>query len=161
MPQNELAAELYEATTNIMEEQQLLPYEVSNYAKTGHECLHNLTYWRYQDYIGIGPGAHGRYTKDGQKIATTMIHSPNQWLKVVNENGHGLQKISLLTPKECTQEKILMGLRLNEGIDKTLIANDHKLTNLINEGLIEINNDKVRTTRKGQLILDHIILELT
>jgi oxygen-independent coproporphyrinogen-3 oxidase len=160
MPSNELSAEFYEVTTNIMEQANLPSYEVSNYAQAGEECRHNMSYWRYQDYIGIGPGAHGRYTNNGQKIATTMIYSPNQWLKAVNEAGQGLQKSTSLSYQESLQEKIIMGLRLQEGIDKNLLLQNPKFSTLNNEGLLEINCKQVRTTRKGRLFLDYILLEL-
>lgn len=160
MPTNESAAQFYEITTDILENKGLFAYEVSNYAKVGHECRHNLAYWRYQDYIGIGPGAHGRYTLDGQKVATTMIYSPNQWLKAVTEKGNGLQKSSTLTKEESLQEKILMGLRLQEGIDKSLVECSSKFPVLINEGLLELNGSNIRASRKGRLFIDYIILEL-
>ena len=89
VPDGELAAELYALTQEITEAHGLPAYEISNHAAPGAESRHNLTYWRYQDYVGVGPGAHGRITVDGVKRATMSERHPENWLKRVEENGHG------------------------------------------------------------------------
>ena len=92
MPDDDLSAEFYTKTTEYVASKGYTRYEVSNYAVSGNECVHNITYWKYENFIGIGPGAHGRYQKDGDTFATVKIHSPEQWLKSVEERGIGLQK---------------------------------------------------------------------
>lgn len=92
-PDEETGAALYELTQSLMGKAGLPAYEISNHAKPGHECRHNLTYWRYCDYVGIGPGAHGRVTLDGVKQATRTHRAPEEWLERVTKHGHGLTEI--------------------------------------------------------------------
>lgn len=116
LPEDDLAAELYEATQDEAARFGLLPYEISNYAKPGAESRHNLRYWRYGDYLGVGPGAHGRITRDGRLVATRRHRAPEPWADRVEQFGHGLTEETPLAPLETAREMLLMGLRLAEGI---------------------------------------------
>jgi putative oxygen-independent coproporphyrinogen III oxidase len=113
------AAALYDATGEEAARFGLLPYEISNYARRGCESRHNLAYWRYGDYAGIGPGAHGRISLDGQLIATRRHRAPEPWAELVERLGHGSTAEELVTPANRAREMLLMGLRLAEGIDRT------------------------------------------
>src|SRR5689334_16862783 len=112
----EHAAELYEATVARLGAAGLADYEISNFARPGEESRHNLTYWRYGDYVGIGPGAHGRLTLDGTKYATRAHRAPEAWLDLVARNGHGGHASEEVAPPERLVELLMMGLRLREGV---------------------------------------------
>jgi len=156
MPEENLSAELYEVTESIMSEKGLESYEISNYAKRGEESRHNMGYWRYQDYLGIGPGAHGRVSINGNKHATRMHRAPDIWLERVGEKGHGLQADDILSSEEQNQEKIMMGLRLQEGVDVVLFDKD-KLERLIVEGDLTRGGGKVSPTLQGRLRLNSVL----
>jgi len=110
------AASLYELTEEIMKDAGLPPYEVSNYAAPSEKCRHNLLYWNFEDYIGIGPGAHGRITQKKVKHATFRYKAPETWLEAVEKKGEGIQLVSPLSPWERLYEVTLMGLRVTEGL---------------------------------------------
>jgi coproporphyrinogen III oxidase-like Fe-S oxidoreductase len=110
---DDAAADLYELTQARMEAAGLPAYEISNHAAPGQESRHNLAYWRYQDYVGIGPGAHGRRTG----MATQRHRKPENFLSAIERNGHGLQSETALDPATQAMEALLMGLRLREGVD--------------------------------------------
>lgn len=116
LPDDELAARLYEETASVAGQHGLSGYEVSNYARPGAESRHNMTYWRYGDYLGIGPGAHGRMTAGGVTHATRRHRAPEPWAQRVEETGSGLTHEEALAPREKAREMLLMGLRLDEGI---------------------------------------------
>jgi putative oxygen-independent coproporphyrinogen III oxidase len=116
MPDDELAGAFYELTQDLTAARGLPAYEISNHAAPGHESRHNLTYWRYDDYLGIGPGAHGRVTLGPQRYATRTVRTPEAWLKAVAAQGHGLSEQTALVPEEMAQEYLLMGLRILSGI---------------------------------------------
>jgi putative oxygen-independent coproporphyrinogen III oxidase len=116
IPDEETAAQMYEATQEIMEARGMPAYEVSNHAKPGQESRHNLAYWRYGDYAGIGPGAHGRLTIDGDKFATRAHRAPEVWMERVNESGHGAHPFELIDFGRRRTESLMMGLRLAEGL---------------------------------------------
>jgi len=122
LPDDELAAELYLATAEACARHGLLPYEVSNLARPGGESRHNLAYWRYADYAGIGPGAHGRVTLDGELIATRRHRAPEPWADRVEQQGHGSTTEELISPQDRAREMLLMGLRLTEGVDAARFA---------------------------------------
>jgi putative oxygen-independent coproporphyrinogen III oxidase len=111
------AADMYQLTEEIMDKAGLPSYEVSNYAAPSQECRHNLLYWNFEDYIGIGPGAHGRITQGGKKWATSRYKAPETWLEAVEKEEHGLQFSNALSPQERLQELTLMGLRLTTGLE--------------------------------------------
>ena len=122
LPNDDDAAALYDATAEEAEKFGLLAYEVSNYARPGAESRHNLAYWRYGDYAGIGPGAHGRLTLDGSLRATRRHRAPEPWAERVERLGHGSTAEEILPPRERAREMLLMGLRLTEGIDPARFA---------------------------------------
>ena len=117
LPDDELAGDLYEATQALLEGAGLPAYEISNHARAGAECKHNLVYWRGEEYAGIGPGAHGRLDIDGVRHATATERRPEAWLLNVEERGHGVVTDDSLNSEERADEFLLMGLRLAEGID--------------------------------------------
>ena len=107
---------LYDTTQEICGQAGLVAYEISNHARAGAECRHNLVYWRGDDYVGIGPGAHGRIVENGRRVATATEKRPESWLMRVESLGHGLIVDEVLTREERADEYLLMGLRLAEGI---------------------------------------------
>ena len=111
------AADLFVQTQEQTRAAGLPAYEISNHARPGAESHHNLTYWRYQDYLGIGPGAHGRITVRGSKRATRQLRNPGRWLDAVEARGHGTEESARLAPEARGEEMLMMGLRLSEGID--------------------------------------------
>jgi putative oxygen-independent coproporphyrinogen III oxidase len=168
VPDGELSAELYELTQTVCEAHGLPAYEVSNHARPGAESRHNLTYWRYGDYAGIGPGAHGRLTTSAGKIATATERMPETWLASVAEYGHGMSESEVLSTSEQADELLLMGLRLREGVDlgrwqalsgRRLDA--ERVDFLIGRGMIEtMGKDRIRCTPQGMLVLDAVVADL-
>ena len=116
-PDNDIAYDFYNLTNEIMAQYGLPMYEISNYAKPGYECQHNINYWNYKSYYGIGAGAHGRILTPNHKIATMMLHSPEAWLRKVQSDNVGLQHITTLSDSEIVTECLLMGLRTVYGVD--------------------------------------------
>ncbi|WP_409529859.1 radical SAM family heme chaperone HemW [Shinella sp.] len=168
VPDGEQSAVLYEATQEITEREGMPAYEVSNHARPGCESRHNLTYWRYGDYVGIGPGAHGRLTTGGAKIATATERKPEAWLGLVETEGHGMIEQELLEREAQADELLLMGLRLKEGVDlarwQSLSGRDpdpDREQFLIVHGFIErLGNSRLRCTPAGMLILDAVVADL-
>ncbi|MGH0225265.1 radical SAM family heme chaperone HemW [Sinorhizobium meliloti] len=168
VPDGEQSAVLYEATQEITADIGMPAYEVSNHARPGAESRHNLTYWRYGDYAGIGPGAHGRLAIGSGKIATATERNPEAWLQRVEECGEGLVERELLDFEAQADELLLMGLRLREGVDlarwQTLSGRDPDPAQeefLIEHGFIErIGNSRLRCTPAGMLILDAVVADL-
>ena len=168
VPDGDLSAELYELTRQVCERHGLPAYEVSNHARPGAESRHNLTYWRYGDYAGIGPGAHGRLSTKAGKIATATERTPEQWLTLVAENGHGMVETTELSAAEQADELLLMGLRLREGINLkrwgALAGRDldpDRTDFLIHHGMIEqMDPDRIRCTSAGMLVLDAVVADL-
>ena len=168
VPDGEHSAVLYEATQEITAGFGMPAYEVSNHAAPGAESRHNLTYWRYGDYAGIGPGAHGRLTTGRSKIATATERKPEGWLQLVEEHGHGMIEQEVLGRDEQADELMLMGLRLREGIDLvrwgSLSGRDldpDREQFLIEHGFIErLGNSRLRCTPAGMLILDAVVADL-
>ncbi len=175
MPQDDLAADFYELTQRIMAEAGRPAYEVSNHARPGQESRHNLIYWHYGDYVGIGPGAHGRLTlQNGHKIATRAHRAPEVWLDRVRTSGFGAHPYEDLTRDQRFMEALLMGLRLREGVRfQTLeqeagrpwnnLLDEKKIGVLQTEGLVEKNDESLRPTLKGlqrvNAIISYVIKE--
>ncbi len=158
------SAALYELTQDMTAAAGLPAYEISNHARPGEESRHNLTYWRYGSYAGIGPGAHGR--RGG---ASTQRHrKPENWLSAVARNGHGIVEEALIPPAERGTEALLMGLRLGEGVDLGRIArlagkeavDRAAVTRLAAEGLLQADGERLRATPRGMLLLDSILAEV-
>lgn len=161
------AAEFYELTDALTSDAGLPRYEISNHARPGEESRHNLTYWRYGTYAGIGPGAHGR--RGG--LATLRHKKPENFLGAIGRNGHGLQSEDALSPAEQAREALLMGLRLREGVDLDDIARRTgtqrdqlvdfgAVTQLASYGLISHSGSRITVTSDGMLLLDRILAEL-
>jgi putative oxygen-independent coproporphyrinogen III oxidase len=168
LPDENAAAELYEITQEITAAAGMPAYEVSNHAQPGAESRHNLTYWRYGDYAGIGPGAHGRLSRDGRKYATATERNPEAWLSAVSQQGHGMVDNDSLDHEEQADEMLLMGLRLREGLDlarwSELVGRDldpDRQQFLIDHGLLErLGNSRLRCTQSGMLVLDAVVADL-
>jgi oxygen-independent coproporphyrinogen-3 oxidase len=168
IPDESLAADMYDLTNSLLASKGLEAYEISNYAKQGHECIHNLNYWHYGDYIGIGPGAHGRITDGATKKATTTIHHPENWLLHVQEKNHGIQSEILLSQMEMLEEILMFGLRLKTGIqlnraDEILntsllsLLNKKQLSLLQKEDLLIIDESELKLSDKGRLLTNSVI----
>ncbi|WP_313760108.1 radical SAM family heme chaperone HemW [Rhizobium sp.] len=168
VPDDDQSALLYEATQDITAAEGMPAYEVSNHARPGAESRHNLTYWRYGDYAGIGPGAHGRLTRGPIKLATATERKPEAWHELVERDGHGVLDQEQLGYDEQADELLLMGLRLTEGVD---LARWQQLSGrdpdpkreefLLEHGFIErIGNSRIRCTPSGMLILDSVVADL-
>ena len=161
------AAELFTLTRAMTAEAGLPAYEISNHARPGEESRHNLTYWRYQDYCGIGPGAHGR--RGG--LATQRHRKPENWLDAVSRNGHGTQEERPLSVSEQASEALLMGLRLAEGIDPAALArrfetladqliDQPKLHLYQSLGLMWSGDGRIGASEQGMGVLDGLLAEL-
>ena len=166
LPNEDLGADLFEATQDICGEFGFPAYEISNHAKNGAECRHNMVYWRYGDYAGIGPGAHGRLTINGQRRATAAFRNPEDWLEAVRQ-GCGYETNELLSPKDQATEYLVMGLRINEGIDQARYRalsgcdlDQEKISILVDQGLISDTNNTISASQRGRPVLNHIIREL-
>jgi putative oxygen-independent coproporphyrinogen III oxidase len=168
LPDAETAAALYEATAEEAGRFGLLPYEVSNYAKPGSESRHNLAYWRYSDYAGIGPGAHGRVSLGDRLLATRRHRAPEIWAQRVEAVGHGSGEDVVVTREERAREMLLMGLRLSEGIAagrfeaRTGMAladaiEPDILEQAIEAGYVVQEHDILRATPEGRLRLDALL----
>ncbi|MDX1575215.1 MAG: radical SAM family heme chaperone HemW [Kiloniellales bacterium] len=160
-PEEPLAARLYQSTQDILGGAGLPAYEVSNHARPGGRCRHNLTYWRYQDYAGIGPGAHGRLTLADGKWATRRHRAPEAWLAAVERDGHATRGRTRLTAKERLSELVMMGLRLTEGLsraafrreigaDPEAVLEESRLAALRKAGYLEIDSAGLRATAAGR-----------
>ena len=163
LPDDDLAADMYMLTQDICAAAGMPGYEISNHACQGAESVHNRIYWRYGDYLGIGPGAHGRITLDGQRFATQTPLAPATWLRQVNEAGHGEVPREALDLDAMRAEYLLMGMRLAEGVStKRLDLEDdetlyNKINNLSEMGLIENVDHRLIATPKGRPILNAVL----
>jgi oxygen-independent coproporphyrinogen-3 oxidase len=142
-------------------------YEISNHARPGQESRHNLVYWRYGDYAGVGPGAHGRLTLGGKRTATAAIKLPERWRDTVGRTGHGFTEMTPVTDEEAAREHLLMNLRLAEGLD--LAAHESrwntkldaaKTAALVEQGLLSRKDNRLTATPAGRLLLNRVIEEL-
>jgi oxygen-independent coproporphyrinogen-3 oxidase len=161
------AACLYEITQAMTDAAGLPAYEISNHARPGEESRHNLAYWRYQPYLGVGPGAHGR-----RRGSVTQRHKkPENWLAALARNGHGIAEESLISPADRGVEALLMGLRLREGVDLARIAeaaetepqslvNRAAVARLAAQGLLVSEASRLCVTPAGMLLLDAILAEI-
>ncbi|MGE0259290.1 MAG: radical SAM family heme chaperone HemW [Alphaproteobacteria bacterium] len=161
------AAALFELTQHRLAAARLPAYEISNHARPGAECRHNLVYWRYQDYLGIGPGAHGRVTRHGGKIATTQIRAPEAWLAAIDSAGTAIEEATPIARETAIEEMVMMGLRLVEGISRphlealadadveTLFGS--KLARLINGGFLTLDDDCLAATATGRQRLNAVL----
>ncbi len=156
---------LFDITQETCEKLGLPAYEISNHARPGSECRHNLLYWRYGDYVGVGPGAHARLTNASGRHAISNEKSPEAWLSLVEDRGHGMIENEILARLDAANECLLMGLRLNEGLDLLhceALAGKHldqtSIHHLMDEHLVEIvSNNRLRVTDKGKPVLNAIV----
>lgn len=168
LPPEDSQARLYERTAEILKPAGLVSYEISNYARPGAESRHNLVYWRYGDYLGIGPGAHGRLTLDGQRHALRQHRAPEAWLDRVERDGHATRTDTALTREECLTERLMMGLRLAEGISRPDVESEQgkpledlldrdRLNALCEEGYMELTPQRLRALPAGRQRLDALL----
>jgi oxygen-independent coproporphyrinogen-3 oxidase len=168
VPDEDLARDLYDLTQSICAGAGLPAYEISNHARPGAECRHNLVYWRGHDYAGVGPGAHGRLTIDDRRVATATEKQPEAWLMRVEETGAGFTVDEKLTSSEAADEYLLMGLRLAEGIDTARYSalsgrslDPKRISILREEGAVETTADgRLRVTKSGFPLLDAVVADL-
>ena len=172
LPEEDLAADLYELTGKMMSKAGFGAYEVSNYARSGQESRHNLVYWRGGDYIGVGPGAHGRLTLDAARLRTEQVPAPAGWLQAVAQDGHATRVYERVAPMGQAEEYLMMGLRLAEGIDRAQFAqivgrpledciDGAKVTALSDAGLLETDMRGLRATGAGIQRLNMIIAAIS
>jgi oxygen-independent coproporphyrinogen-3 oxidase len=167
-PNEDLARDLYDLTQEVCAAHGLPAYEISNHARLGAECRHNMVYWRGQDYAGVGPGAHGRLTIGGRRFATETEKRPESWLMRVEAKGHGLIVNEPLTTGEMADEYLLMGLRLAEGIEPARYSalagrtlDPKRVSILHQEGAVETTADgRLRVTQSGFPVLDAVVADL-
>jgi len=163
LPPEAQQAALYEATQATLESRGLPAYEISNHARPGAESRHNLTYWRYGDYVGIGPGAHGRLTLEGTKWALRQHRAPEAWLTAVEAEGHATRTREALGQRAQLEEALLMGLRLAEGVPLARLGpaaaglEADRLERLAAEGLLDLAGGRLRATAAGRERLDALL----
>jgi oxygen-independent coproporphyrinogen-3 oxidase len=173
VPDDETAHALYDVTQDLTQTAGLPAYEISNHAVPGEESRHNLLYWRYGEYVGCGPGAHGRLVQDGVRHATSAERTPERWVERVEGEGHGWVEATALTRAEETDERLLMGLRLAEGLGLDQLAangaaggpSPAAIAEMSELGLVETISGptgarRIRATPKGRFILNEIVLRL-
>ena len=164
-------AVLLAATRDHLEARGFRAYEVSNHAHPGEECRHNLVYWRYGDYLGIGPGAHGRIGRPGNRRATRTVRGPAAWLDAVETQGHAELPREVVSPSEAATEALMMGLRLEEGVPLRRIASwaDLPLVECLDldqvkravaGGLLELDPSHMRATNSGRMVLDTLLAQI-
>lgn len=168
IPDDMAAGDLYEATQDILGAAGLPAYEISNHARPGQESRHNLTYWRYGDYVGIGPGAHGRLSLPQGKVATRAHRAPDIWLQQVAANGHGAHPHEDVTTDQQVMECVMMGLRLAEGVPFTRIEaiagkpvadifDPVKIASLVNENYLMMDDAHITATAAGRQRLNSLL----
>ena len=166
LPDDDTAADMYALTQDICGAANFDSYEVSNHARHGFESIHNQIYWRYGDYAGIGPGAHGRLTLNGQRLATEAPLTPMQWLAQVRKTGNGDAERSVLSLDDQRSELLLMGMRLREGVkmDRLSIRENQVFLNNINKldnlGMVEVDAGRLVLTPSGRPVLNAVLREL-
>ena len=168
VPNEDLARDLYDLTQAVCADAGLPAYEISNHARPGAECRHNLIYWRGHEYAGVGPGAHGRLNIGARRYATETEKRPESWLMRVEASGTGITVDEGLTPGECADEYLLMGLRLAEGIEPARYLalcgreiDPQRVAILHNEGAVETTAEgRLRVTQSGFPLLDAVVADL-
>jgi oxygen-independent coproporphyrinogen-3 oxidase len=171
LPDEDAACDLFEITQELCAAAGFAAYEISNHAAPGQECRHNLVYWRGGDYVGIGPGAHGRLTVDGLTCATRQIKAPALWLRRVAAEGHGTQDCETLAAETRAEELVMMGLRLSEGLHVqrfmrlagrplAAVLNAAALARLTAQGFLRQADSRVAATPRGRLALNEVTRQL-
>lgn len=168
IPEQDLAADLFDMTQEMMSSAGMPAYEISNHAAAGQKSRHNLIYWRYHDYAGIGPGAHGRLTQNNNKYATRGHRAPDIWLDMVDKQGHGMHPFEPVNALAKYQECLMMGMRLREGVSIERLVNAYgapidnilsgdRIATLVKEGILEDHKDKLITTPQGFKCLNAVL----
>jgi oxygen-independent coproporphyrinogen-3 oxidase len=167
IPDDDRAAALYETTQEMSEAAGVPAYEISNHARAGAEARHNLLYWRYGAYAGVGPGAHGRLDLNGKRFATATERLPERWRENVQKKGNGLVEMTEVAPEDAAREHLLMNLRLAEGIDLAAYRarwdtapDPAKIAPLVDEGLLTFEDERLTATPRGRLVLNSVIAAL-
>ncbi len=171
LPDEDVQEALLETTWELCEAAGLPAYEISNHARSGAESRHNLAYWRGGDYVGIGPGAHGRLTLDGRRRATVAHRLPERWLGAVGERGHGLESEEILAPETAAEEALMMGLRLTDGVARARfdgqalaklddIVDGEGEARLIEGGFLDSTPERLRATATGRRVLNTLLAQL-
>jgi putative oxygen-independent coproporphyrinogen III oxidase len=171
LPDEDEAAAMFELTQTRLAAAGLPAYEISNHAQPGAACRHNLIYWRYQDYVGIGPGAHGRFAENDSKRATRRTSGPEAWLEAVERDGHGTAETSLIVGQDLVEEALMMGLRLADGIDRAVFASatgadpvaalgEARLAPLVAAGYLDVDTGRLRATAAGRQRLNALLERL-
>ncbi len=166
LPDEDLGADLYEITVERCAEAGLALYEVSNFARSNAECKHNILYWSAGDYVGVGPGAHGRLTLGGVRSATEQVSAPGDWLSRV-EGDRSHETVQALSIEDQTVEYLMMGLRKRDGLCRDILAELRvgeaiwsRIDKIAGMGLLDIDATRVRATDRGRLLLNWIVTEL-
>ena len=170
VPTEEDAAALFETTQDRLAAHGLPGYEISNHARPGAECRHNLAYWRYQDYIGVGPGAHGRLTMGDVKYARRQRRTPERWLAAVETAGTGIEEMAAIHRDSAVEEMLMMGLRLTEGVARTRLERaagrdaealfGNNLVPLVEGGFLTLDRDCLAATAIGRQRLNAVLAAL-
>jgi oxygen-independent coproporphyrinogen-3 oxidase len=171
LPAEEQAAQMFELTQRRLAAAGLPAYEISTPARPGAACRHNLIYWRYQDYVGVGPGAHGRFAVGEAKRATRRASGPEAWLEAVERAGHGTVETTDVTGRDRVEEALMMGLRLADGIDRTLFAavagvdpvealGKVALDPMVEGGFLEVSPTRLKATAAGRQRLNAVLERL-
>jgi oxygen-independent coproporphyrinogen-3 oxidase len=173
LPDEDVQEQLYDATNAMLADAGLPAYEVSNYARRGQESRHNLVYWRYEDYVGVGPGAHGRIAIDGRRHATRQAKAPETWLSDVEARGHATAECVPLEKTTQIDEAVMMGLRLTEGIDAARFErvtgaalegpealDPARVARMVADGFLARTPTGVATTPQGMKLLNALLAAL-
>lgn len=167
IPDDDLAAGLYETTQELTEAVGRPAYEISNHARPGSESRHNLIYWRYGDYAGVGPGAHGRLVLNGKRIATSAIRLPERWRETVAKENKAFADFTMIDDADAAREHLLMNLRLREGLNLAAYQarwghrpSHEKIATLTEQGMLRQDGDVLSATPQGRLVLNAVIAAL-
>ena len=174
MPKDDLAADFYDLTNNITQENHLNLYEISNYAKKDKECQHNLNYWLSGDYLGLGAGAHSRLDFDDSSKKRSYVmnyHDPKKWQNNILSQYNAIQNIGFLSKEELLEELVMMGLRLDMGMDNDIfqhhfskkyqdLLNLKEIKKLSDLGLIDFNENNIKISKKGRILTNNIISKI-
>ncbi|HEY6980090.1 radical SAM family heme chaperone HemW [Reyranella sp.] len=172
LPAEEEAAQMFEYTQQCLAAAGLPAYEISNHARPGAACRHNLIYWQYQDHVGVGPGAHGRFATADAKRATRRASGPEAWLEAVERSGHGTVETTDVRGRDRVEEALMMGLRLSDGVDRAAFAasagadpvealDGQRLARLVEAGFLEIDAMRFKATATGRQRLNALLKWLT
>ena len=165
--ESDLSADMYDRVCDRLRADGFEHYEVSNFAKPGHQSQHNLAYWRGWDYVGVGPGAHGRVTDGGERIATIAHLTPGAYMRAVSDTSSGIDSREALTRSDWASEYLLMGLRIQDGISVSRYQalagdalNEEELSHLVQDTLLSRNGDRISATSQGRLVLNAVTEKL-